>query len=247
LGYCPAHSGSGMAGIVLIDDMTGSVIYREYLAVKLTNPLLSNMKYYVTYYLRLGDSVRYSSNRISIYFGDSISKNNPDTINVTPQISSPTGSFITNKSNWTKLRGSFMANGGEKFLYLGNFKHPFINDTLFVNGSNNTFDYNLIYYFVDDICVSTDSTYSEQWITSISENQISELHFFPNPVNNILHVSGIKDGELLKIYSLVGDRTDLKVVENNVDVSFLKEGIYFVEYRNSENKVLNYKLIKSKK
>src|ERR1700741_3976488 len=52
VGYCYAHSGHGMAGIILMDGEGFTVdtfYYREYLMVKLQNTLVNHQKYYLTY------------------------------------------------------------------------------------------------------------------------------------------------------------------------------------------------------
>lgn len=243
IGNCFANSGLAMSGIVIVDDLFGSQIYREYLAVRLNTPLIASQKYFVTYHVRLPDSARYASNQINIFFGDSIYKNTFDTINVIPQIQNPVSNFVTNKISWTKLRGDFTATGGEKFLYIGNFKHPFNNDTLFVNGGSK-FSYDFPYYFVDDICVSDDSLYSENWITKVDENEKNKLRIYPNPVKNYLHIENIDNGSAFQLYTIYGEKIEIEMRENHIDLSELKSGIYFLHYITQNNKDHKYKLIK---
>ena len=156
-----AHTGNGMVGFYCFDFVTP--LYREYLSVRLTTPLVNNQKYFISFFIKLPDSIRYATNRLHAYFGDSIHKNSYDTINIIPQVASFLPGFYNNKTVWTKVKGSFTALGTEKFIYIGYFKHPFTNDSLYVGGGS-YFGYNNTYYYLDDVCVTTDSLYNENWI-----------------------------------------------------------------------------------
>jgi Secretion system C-terminal sorting domain len=242
LGICPSNSGFGMAGLDVIDNIFGSFIYREYLAVKLLTPLVNSKKYYVTYYIRLADSARYATNQINIYFGDSIYKNSFDTINVIPQIQNPPSNYITTKTSWTKLQGSFIPNGGENYLYIGNFKHPMTNDTVFVNGGYK-FNYTLSYYFVDDVCVSDDSLYSENWLTEIKNSKKSKFIFYPNPVENHLFIKSTESGFDFKLFDVHGIECSFERKNDFLDLTSLGAGIYFLFCTNKGN-TYQYKIVK---
>lgn len=243
VGNCLANSGVGMSGIVIIDDLFGSQIYREYLAVKLNAPLILNKKYFVTYHVRLADSARYASNQINVFFGDSINKSNFDTINIMPQVKNPSSNFIINKTSWTKLKGNFIANGGEKFLYIGDFKHPFNGDTLFVSGGNK-FSYDFPYYFVDDICVSDDSLFSENWVTKIETLKKRKLTIYPNPVQSYLFLDNLESHSQLKMFDSYGEEIRIDLKTPPIDLSNLKPGIYFVICSTQDGNFYKYKLIK---
>ena len=242
LGVCPSNSGSGMAGLDIIDNLFGSFIYREYLSIKLTTPLISSKKYYVTYHVRLADSARYATNQINIYFGDSIYKSSFDTINVVPQVQNASTNYIMSKSAWTKLKGSFIAVGGEKYLCLGDFKHPITNDTVFVGGGYK-FNYTLSYYFIDDICVSDDSLFSENWITEIKNNKMNDLLFYPNPTENFLFFKNIAYNSRLQLYDIYGNEKVLEKKDSFLDFTSLASGIYFLKYTR-DNSINQYKIIK---
>ena len=246
LGYCPANSGNAIVGEVFYDKVTynGPNIFREYIATKLNSQLISGTKYYATYYIRLADSSRYASDNVSVYFGDSIKKNSFDTINVVPQITSPSGNFLTNKVAGTKLRGSFVSNGAEKYMYIGNFKHPFTNDTIFVNGGGNKIYWSFPYYFFDDICLSSDSLYCENWITKLPEyeNEI-DFKFYPNPLKNILYLEGSNLSGNISLLNIIGEEISFTQENNTINFENLQAGFYFLNYK-TNGKTYKYKIIK---
>lgn len=242
-GYCPAQSGNGMAGFLTSETVLTTFIYREYLAVRLLNQLTTNTKFYVTYYCRLADSSRYASKSINIYFkNDSIGKNTYDTINANPQIVNST--FISNKNSWTKLRGSFTAIGTEKYMYIGNFKPNTTNDTLFAAGGGNKQYYNMPYYFIDNICVSSDSLFSENWITKLPENEnVIDFKFYPNPLKNVLHIEGSNLNGNINLLNIIGEEVPFTQGSYTINFENLKAGLYFLNYK-SNNKIYKYKIIK---
>ncbi len=64
------------------------------------------------------------------------------------QITSPT--FWDDKENWMRVAGSFVADGGERYLSMGNFSSNFTLDTLnLMDGTQPVLG--LTYYFVDDV------------------------------------------------------------------------------------------------
>jgi hypothetical protein len=71
-----------------------------------------------------------------------------------PQIVSPTGFLLTDTLGWLKVQGSFVANGTEKYLTLGNFKTTAAT-TRSVMPTSPTFTYqrNVSEYYFDDISV----------------------------------------------------------------------------------------------
>ena len=244
VGYCPAQSGNGMAGFLTSETVLTVFIYREYLAVKLLNQLTTSTKYYVTYHCRLADSSRYASKSVNIFFkNDSVSKNTYDTINANPQIVNPT--FVTSKNNWTKLRGSFTSNGTEKYMYIGNFKPTVTNDTLFVTGGGRKQYYNMPYYFIDNICVSTDSTFSENWITNISENENkNEIKIYPNPVKSALYIEGLNQLGELRLFNVLSEEVNFTIENNYINFENLNTGFYFLNYKTTNNKTYKYKIVK---
>ncbi len=240
-----AHAGNGMAGFYCFDPNLNS-LYREYVSIRLTSPLVNNEKYFVSFFVKLPDSIRYATNRLHAYFGDTIHKNSYDTINVIPQVASFLPGFYNNKSAWTKVKGSFIAQGTKKFIYLGYFKHPFTNDSLYVGGSSTGYySYHTCYYYLDDVCVTTDSLYNENWGVGIQERQsASPVRVFPTIIEDYLYFENINSLEKVRVYSTYAESQNVSYLNNSIDFTNLKSGIYFILINTDDKKIIKFKVIK---
>ncbi|PBQ30642.1 hypothetical protein CNR22_02255 [Sphingobacteriaceae bacterium] len=240
-----AHSGSGMAGLFHSNNMKieslPNLMYREYIAVRLNSTLISNTKYYVSFFVKLADSCIYAG-RLGMFISkDSISKSSSyDTIAAFPQISSDTTSYLFSKTKWKKITGSFISNGAEKFIYIGNFKPSIANDTLFVgpggrapNGNTGGHRLNMAYYYVDDVCVSSVQDYCTVW-TSIKYQSKKTFKIFPNPTNDKIKITferhSLNSVEIIDIHGLkVNESFSVEQEEIVLDCDFLPKGVYFLK------------------
>ena len=145
VGYQQAKDGQAYAGIILMDALPNA---REYLAVKLKSTLQMGKRYYWCMSVNLADSVDWAYNNFGIALTNTMfmSPNDPvfpltvyDNVNLT----------ITDQQDWTAIGGSFIAHGGENYLYIGNFFDD-ANTDLVVVQQNSLFGPSA-YYFVDDV------------------------------------------------------------------------------------------------
>jgi hypothetical protein len=103
-----------------------SVDRREYIQNEMRQKLISGKAYCVKFYVSLMNESKYAINELGAYFDDgSLSTSYYGVCNVNPQIKSPNGVFLTDTLDWIKIEGTFIANGTEKYLTLGNFKALF--------------------------------------------------------------------------------------------------------------------------
>jgi hypothetical protein len=69
---------------------------------------------------------------------------------IMPQIANdPATNPLTDKINWMEIKGSFIANGTEEYITIGNFKHSVQSDT--INLNFNTPYVHESYYYIDDV------------------------------------------------------------------------------------------------
>ena len=99
------------------------------------------------------------------------------------------GDFITDKQGWTRVSGSFVAQGGERFLSIGNFDKYEETETLFVPGGGVNPWHSDVYwscsaYFIDDVSVVPDSITSVHEVTDLE----SSYKLYPNPNNGRFEV-----------------------------------------------------------
>jgi hypothetical protein len=113
---------------------------RGYFRNRLKGNLLSGKLYCVKFYANARNISTYGIDSFGAYFSD----NSIDTITKTevpltylnPQISNPTGTYLTDTLGWTTIAGTFMASGSEKFLVIGNFKSDANTNKILINPTN---------------------------------------------------------------------------------------------------------------
>ena len=134
---------------------------------ELKTELTKGHKYYVEIFLNLADNYEYTTSSFNICFSK---EKFPKDItmqyyeNCKHQISNASDNFIEDKEGWTKVSGFFIAEGGEKYIAIGNFekkpKIKHLNDGTFADNRKLK---ERIMFFIDDLSVIdlTDKLYIE--------------------------------------------------------------------------------------
>lgn len=123
--------------------------YKEFLQVKLAEPLHRGTTYEFEMYVRLAFWSNASLKSLGALFSKVGYKSKADAVK-TAMIDSVCikGSFI-NGYQWFKISGKYLADGGEKYLTIGNFSPNVKKDMLRMNIFK--FGFKEAYYFVDDV------------------------------------------------------------------------------------------------
>jgi len=159
------YAGKNMCGIVIHGDF-----WSEYLKIKLLEPTQSGVEYYVEFWIAYcqeynkDDTPKYSNPHLGAYFGDDIFHKDEKIMQLPNQIASKNNIQLKDKI-WTKISGSFIADGTYEYLYLGQFQGPNM-------GSN----FLLGYYFLDEVSVVKFSDKSTVF---------SPKEYVPDGLNNI--------------------------------------------------------------
>jgi hypothetical protein len=210
---------------------------RDYLQVKLIDTLIKGSKYFVAFFVSLADSSKEACNNMGAYFSDSsLVYNGSVKPYLTPQVANDTSHQLTDKINWMKISGSFTAQGGEAYMVIGNFTDDKHCDSVFVNSpsSYKNYNWNLAYYYIDDVIVTTDSNYADSLfpssIVSVSKPK-EEVRIFPNPSNGKFEVNILNIGEnsIMDVYNIFGEIIYSKAITDNAQINLSSEpiGIYF--------------------
>ncbi|MCS6822598.1 MAG: OmpA family protein [Microscillaceae bacterium] len=160
-GEMPAQHGEGYVGMIIrigesnFDMMhpyhLRDLLYREHIAVKLTEPLKANHTYRFQMYVALSDYSNYAIGNLGVLFTHFPLEIEEDT-EYAPQIlfKQP----ITMKKNWHLLSDTLIAKGNETHLIIGNFDR-YRNrklQKLYENKKDKErFNYNRAYYYFDNI------------------------------------------------------------------------------------------------
>jgi hypothetical protein len=155
-GFQYPRTGNGFIGIYLFWEptVTDQDKWREYIEVGLSDSLKFQKKYCVRFYTSKGNWSSYAVKNIqAVLTNDTLQYNDPNFTfisGVTPFMEAD--SIITDTLNWTKIETTYTANGGERFLTIGNFNSGLSTSYQYVwpfSGSPNT----LGYYLIDDVSI----------------------------------------------------------------------------------------------
>jgi hypothetical protein len=126
--YQYAHSGNGMSQVLFFSDESKPMYpdyLRDYLQGRLYKKLVASKSYCVTFYVNQEEGSRYSTKEFGAYLDngsiDTASQCGHPQTRYSPQINY-TGNIINDTAGWTRIEGTFTANGSEQFITIGNFK-----------------------------------------------------------------------------------------------------------------------------
>jgi gliding motility-associated-like protein len=146
-GYQYAQDGNAYIGVSPYFSTISN--YREYLQIQLIHKLEANKVYCWSFWISLLDSIDFASNNIGIGLSQ-----NPITDFSTQSILPINcigfeNEVYTDRNNWKQVSGTFIANGQEEYLTLGNFFND-ANTTFTQVGSNSSGGAGA-YYFIDNV------------------------------------------------------------------------------------------------
>ncbi len=117
-----AHDGGNYAGIVGFSY--GNKVPRSYLMTKMDTPMKKGMRYCVKFYVSLAEASKYASNNIGVNFGKKpFGTDSKVSIVAEPSIMhfNNDHKILSARYNWTEICGLYTADGGEKYITIGNF------------------------------------------------------------------------------------------------------------------------------
>ena len=230
-GYQYARTGIAYVGLGVYTKHVSPnhINRREYVGGELSDTLKQGHEYCVSFYVSVAEEFKYVVDGIGLYL--SVDSAVDYTINTNlsfmPQISNPAGNIIYDTLNWVQISGTYIANGGEKYLTIGNFKDD-------ANTAIDSTSASLIesYFFIDDVSV-IDCTVG---INEVNDNKdIGKL--YPNPARTaVYYESELNDNEngLLELYDMLGNKLSaykLNHGKNKITIGTLNyaRGVYMVK------------------
>ena len=237
VGYQYARTGIAYVGLVtLMQPLNPNYLNRrEYIGGELSDTLKQGHEYCVSFYISVAEELKYVTDGIGLYL--SIDSAVDYTINTNlpfvPQISNPSGNIIYDTLNWVQISGTYIANGGEKYLTIGNFKD---NANTLIDSINNNVPQSRYesYLFIDDVSV-IDCTVG---IGEVNNNKdIGRL--YPNPANTVVYYQdnlGENENGIITLLDMLGkELKGYKLTKGNnlisIPVSDLAKGIYLVKIK----------------
>ena len=230
-GYQYARTGIAYVGLGVYTKHVSPnhINRREYVGGELSDTLKQGHEYCVSFYVSVAEEFKYVVDGIGLYL--SVDSAVDYTINTNlsfmPQISNPAGNIIYDTLNWVQISGTYIANGGEKYLTIGNFKDD-------ANTAIDSTSASLIesYFFIDDVSV-IDCTVG---INEVNDN-LSSGKLYPNPANTVVYYENelaADESGKIKLMDMLGKEIkeyNLTKGSNliSIPVSDLSKGIYIVK------------------
>jgi len=234
-GYQYARTGIAYVGLgtFVSSIFPNGINRREYIGGELSDTLKQGHEYCVSFYISVAEELKYVTDGIGLYL--SIDSAVDYTINTNlpfvPQISNPSGNIIYDTLNWVQISGTYIANGGEKYFTIGNFKDDA--NTLIDSINNNVPQSRYVsYLFIDDVSV-IDCTVG---ISEVNDNKdVGRL--YPNPANTVVYYENelaADESGKIKLMDMLGKEIkEYKLTKGSnlisLPVSDLSKGIYIVK------------------
>ncbi len=242
-GYqCPAN-GKAFMGIYTFNDPAGNPGAQEIFGVKLFDSLMQGNKYFLSLKVVHANSYcKYTTAKVGVKFFKNKPINIPTSVSANDTYINNQSTFFTNIKisdtlNWQTIKGNFIADSNYKYMAIGNFFDYQNSDT--TNYFTN-FGAKCTYYFIDDICVSSDSNVCNiQTQTNCitltdlkSKDEKSLLKIFPNPAHDKIEIQGIELNEYnISLFNSLGLKIHETKNEKNIDISKLLNGIYYLKVK----------------
>jgi gliding motility-associated-like protein len=146
------HSGNGYAGLLTYFTVPWTT---EYMEVKLSQKLLPNKKYYISFYIaksNCSQPIVCASDALGLAFSDTLFKKYhilsvEQVPNYKTAIQNPKGNILKDTVNWTEISGCYTAKGTEQYAIIGSFRSKANAKDDGCGGVTGA------YYYIDDVSV----------------------------------------------------------------------------------------------
>ena len=149
-----AQEGDNFAGIMVFSQ--GNKLPRTYLTQTMTSTMKKGETYCVKFYVSLGDNSKFATNNIAAHFGKKdMTVSDKKSLIDKPHVLDINNKVFSGKFSWEKVCGTYTAQGGEKFITIGNFSmtEETKMEKIKQDAANKSPQIGGAYYFIDNISV----------------------------------------------------------------------------------------------
>ncbi|MES2702195.1 MAG: T9SS type A sorting domain-containing protein [Bacteroidota bacterium] len=212
--------------------------WREYIAANIP-ALIPGRSYKVSLKVSLADKSKFATNAPSVGFyivPPSVPTGFASDLSLTPQIGYDTGD-ITDKTNWTTLVDTFVADSAYSLLVIGNFEPDGLTH---MTSFSTPFLTPYAYYYIDSVSVERIGTVGTPNIKKQVKATLYPNPFTDNAILDIENFSG--SNSTLSIYSAQGAL--VRKIENidSPQITILRDGLtrgfYYYQLKTQDNSVV---------
>lgn len=243
-GYQLPHMGLGYGGFGGgADNYYDTVSGGEFLATRLSDSLQANKKYCVSFWINMASTTKYASDGVGIAFRQDSIIGEASTVYSCPSPDVACPIIISDTVNWILVQDTFLANGGEKFMIIGNLRRPYLTNYLPIDTAGQG-DGRFAYYYVDDISV----IYCDLPQDTPVNPDFPEITFTPNPSNGEFLLKGnFPVNARIEVFDMLGQKVCYaEIPQGNqafpVNLN-LAEAVYTYRIESSDIVLKNGKLI----
>lgn len=231
-GYQTARTGVAYAGIILHIATDG----REYIQVQLTDSLRFGKHYSVSFFVALADSCNYATNNVGLLLSTSpVSSGSLLYLPYTPQIQNNNlTNPLTTPNTWVQISDTIIANGGERYVTIGNFNDDTSTDTTHLNNGTNWTSFS--YYYIDDVSIILLDTTTG---IGFHESDNISMSVFPNPTSDFLSIKTVEQIKTVDLINMFGEfcgSFTLGQGEDTINLSKYPSGQYFIRITTKSGK-----------
>ncbi|MCI5082062.1 MAG: T9SS type A sorting domain-containing protein [Saprospiraceae bacterium] len=232
-------TGNAYAGFIAYIELLQNL--REGIITELSSPLVIGETYYCSFKISLADRSEIACNNIGMLFTTelnqiSFSQSESDLGNFShifePQV-------IVNKAGWTSVSGSFVADSSYQYVSILNNYTDVNTEVMEVPVSGDIIP-GTAYYFVDDVCVSSNPS-DCQIATTIREiNKGLALKVYPTITHSEINIEFLSLNEKIEIeiYNIGGGLITSLSFENTdklkVNLDNITPGVYLLRIKSKD-------------
>ena len=245
-------SGNAYVGLVTVALPT-FIDTREFLTQTMKYDLSADEEYYFECWVSPFDNLRRVCHNIGITFTED-QQLLECVVDCPIYVENDSGNPLTDKALWTKVSGTFVANGGERVIHIGNFRPDSLSEMEWVSGgSTDTVEWwDRPYYYIDDVWLS--HVDSMGYVGSPPAPQRGEFKVWPNPARDVVRLEvQSSDFESLShqlkgvmVADVMGREIHRCALNDRVlklDVGSWENGVYMVNLWDDKGTVRRQKLI----
>jgi hypothetical protein len=212
--------GNCYAGLYTSTSLQATAHTRDYLCTELQSPLESQTIYLVQFSVFRRPYFGQAIDRLGIAFTDFAPFFDTfEVIDLEPQIETAGEIIQADSSYWQTFQFYYSAQGGERFLTIGNFRYP---DEMLMSVDPTAGKLSFSYYFFDNILLESDIS------SDITENQNDFRAWMTTDELNII----AKEARFYRLYDLTGRliiQSELSLENTRILVSDIKRGVYLLQ------------------